>query len=78
MNQIRALATEYIKPSTTIEVILVSTQTKGRVFYVYNYEGYHYRLFENILDLIAFFEGENPPYLEFNTDVEINRYLEAV
>ena len=78
MNEIRAIETEYITPSRTIEIILVSKGMKQRLFYFYNYEGYHFRLFDSLLDLILFFEDKESPYLEFDKEDDVDGYLERI
>ncbi len=53
MNTIELLNTEYIRSNRTIETIHIK-ETENTV-YVYNYEGIHFRLFNDLVRLIHFF-----------------------
>ena len=43
----QAVHIEYLTPSRTIETIELRNQQQVRTVYVYNYEGYSFRLFES-------------------------------
>ncbi|GAA4824159.1 hypothetical protein GCM10011365_04090 [Marinicella pacifica] len=53
MNNIKIKNTEYLRPSRTIETILVSNKDLSNIFYVYNYEGVSYRVFKSYPNLIS-------------------------
>ncbi len=74
-NLIRAIETDYIRPSRTIETILISKEKKEKVVYVYNYEGVHFRLFSDILELIKFFNNENSEFQCFENDNDLDNFL---
>lgn len=78
MNAIQTLNTEYIRPSRTIETILVSKGKLNKVFYLYNYEGNSFRLFESHLGLIRFFQDNSESDFHFNTEDELDFYLSSV
>lgn len=70
MNQLITISTEYINPSRTIEIFSLICLKKSKQIYIYNYEGKHFRFFENLLDLIHFFElGTEPEYAFENEDI---------
>ena len=56
MNTIQTISTEYLRASRTIETVLVTNTTTNKLFYIYNYEGWFYRVFNNLIDLNNFFD----------------------
>ena len=75
MNAIQTLNTEYLRPSRTIETILVSKENLSKVFFVYNYEGNSFRLFENHIGLIHFFQDKSESDFHFSTEQELDFFL---
>lgn len=75
MNIFQAIEVVYIRPSQTIETILVETKTDSKVLYVYNYEGWHFRVFNTILDVINFFDDKFEPEIQFEDEQELEDYL---
>lgn len=78
MNTFSTIHTEYLRSSRTIEVILVSKKNSIKVFFVYNYEGTSFRLFERHLDLIHFFEDKSEGDFHFSTEKELDFFLSSV
>jgi len=39
MNTFQTISTEYLRPSRTVEIVLVSHERLNKVFFIYNYEG---------------------------------------
>ena len=77
MNTYRAINTFYLRPSRTIETILVSKGNVEKIFFVYNYEGWFFRVFENVLDLMNFFDDLFEPEAYFEDETELDNYLES-
>ena len=77
MNTYRAINTFYLRPSRTIETILVSKGNVEKIFFVYNYEGWFFRVFENVLDLMNFFDDLFEPEVYFEVETELDNYLES-
>lgn len=75
MNTINQLEVNYLRPSRTIEKLEISNHVKKSVCFIYNYEGYHFRLFENELALNLFFEQGTEPKLTFNSEEELDEFL---
>lgn len=75
MNTFQAVHIEYLRPLRTIETVLVSKGLLSQVFFIYNYEGNHFRVFKNHLDLILFFQDKAKSDLEFGTDEELDCFL---
>ncbi|KAB2917272.1 MAG: hypothetical protein F9K23_05815 [Bacteroidetes bacterium] len=79
MNTFKAIEVDYLRPNKTVETILVSSNEKTsnkKILYVYNFEGLHFRLFENILDLFSFLANKSCSMLkEFSSDEELDNYL---
>lgn len=75
MNLIDQYSVTYITPSRSIETI--GLKKANRVFYVYNYEGCHFRLFLELQDLIAFFQFGIEPKHSFSNESELDYFLES-
>ena len=80
MNSIEAVQVDYIKYSSrTLEtILLINKENKSKkVVYLYNYEGVHFRIFENIIEVANFFT--NKPYKvlkEYLNEKYADRFLE--
>lgn len=77
MYKILPLTTEYITPSRSIEILTLINQKESKLVYIYNYEGNHFRFFDSILKLIAFFEKGVEPEISFNSGEELDKFLEG-
>ena len=78
MNEIQAVRTDYITASRTIETISVKSPTHQTVFFVYNYEGYSFRLFRSIIKLIEFFNGNAEADGHFGCEEGLDEYLSNI
>lgn len=78
MNSYTTLNTEYIRPSRTIETVLVFKENLNQLFFVYNYEGNSYRVFENHLDLLRFFQNKKESNHHFSSENELDNFLSKV
>jgi len=78
MNVFSNVDTEYIRSSRTIETVIVSNSKTKKLFYVYNYEGYSFRVFRNVLSLIEFFEIGTDNFVHFETADELDNFLSNV
>ena len=74
MNTIQTIATEYLRASRTIETVLVTNTTTNKLYYVYNYEGWFYRVFNNLVDLINFFDDAFEPAIWFEEFAELDNH----
>lgn len=75
MNNFQAIDVSYLRPSRTIETILLKSKKKQRILYVYNFEGWHFRIFNNITDIINFFDDKFESEISFEGENELNKYL---
>jgi len=75
MNTFTSINTQYLRSSRTIETVEVCNSKTKKLFYIYNYEGYSFRIFDNVLDLIGFFEFNSNKYLHFETEQELNNFF---
>ena len=73
MNDINQIDIIYLTSSRTIETLLIGHTQKS--VYVYNYEGYHFRLFLELRELIQFLQLGKEPQLEFSNDEDLDDYL---
>jgi hypothetical protein len=78
MNHFRSLNTEYLRPSRTLETVIVSKENVSRIFFIYNYEGTSFRVFDNILNLINFFQNIAECDFHFTTEKELDHFLAEV
>jgi hypothetical protein len=76
MNQLIPITTEYLTPSKTIEILNLARFEESKQVYVYNYEGTHFRVFENLLELIQLFELGKEPAYSFNIEDDLDDFLE--
>ncbi len=76
MNKYTALDVCYLRPSRTIETILLEKGDNKRIIYVYNYDGIHFSVFNFITDILEFFNNEIEADISFETDEELNHYLQ--
>jgi hypothetical protein len=78
MNKISLIEVEYIRPSRSIEVLLISKEGLSKLFFLYNYEGFHFRLFSKISEMIKFFKNEHSDFIEFEEETEIDSFLKNI
>lgn len=76
MNTYYTIGISYLRPSRTIETVLLKNTIHEKVLYIYNYEGWHYRVFNNMKDIINFFDDKFEPEISFENDDELDNYLE--
>ncbi len=72
------LKIEYLRASRTIETIEVSLGRKSKIYFIYNHEGMHFRLFDSLISLIQFFEASIESKISFDNEMELDAYLEKV
>jgi len=66
------MTTFYIRPNITVEVELIGANK----FYVYNYKGIHYRVFNSLMNLRDFIITEDNTWIfECETEKNLERYL---
>ena len=75
MNTIETINTEYLRSSRTIETVEVCNSKRKKIFYIYNHEGYSFRVFNSVLDLIQFFEIDSYIFLHFDTEEKLDNYF---
>lgn len=75
MSTIRCIDVSYIRPSRTIETISVTKGVDSKILYVYNYEGYSFRLFDSVLSLIDFFQNGTETANHFECEEELDSFL---
>ncbi|WP_139956962.1 hypothetical protein [Flavicella sediminum] len=78
MNRIKTINTEYLRASRTIDIIEVSDKTTSTVFYIYNYEGYSFRVFTSHENLINFLLRKTESDVHFCTEHDLDEYLFGV
>ncbi len=66
---------EYIRANITVEIEEIGTQ----LYYVYNYQGIHFRVFQTILDLSKFFADMSCTWIfECLTEEELEDYFDQL
>ncbi|MFG6687224.1 hypothetical protein ACGK9U_11610 [Mariniflexile sp. HNIBRBA6329] len=78
MNNFQTINTDYLRASRTIETILVTKENSSKVFFIYNYEGSSFRVFETQLSLIHFFQNKTESNFHFNSEIELDHFLSKV
>lgn len=69
---------EYLSPSRTIETYLSYGIELQEPFYIYNFEGIHFRFFKNYHSLIQFFEYGMEPDFAFEDEDDLDQYLMTI
>jgi hypothetical protein len=76
MNNYSQIEISYLRPSRTVETILLENSSKKRIVYVYNYEGWHFRVFNNVIQVLDFFDDKFEPEISFEDEEELGKYFE--
>ena len=75
MSTIEIIDEAEIRNNRTLHVIQRSIGNKKFVFYLYNYEGVHFRIFDNLAELIYFFNGNASFHVDFEDENEVYEYI---
>ena len=77
MNTFSSIESYYIRADRTIEhILLTNNEGKQKVIFVYNYEGVHFKVFADVMELTKFLSGEKCNILaEYTTDRGLDKYL---
>lgn len=75
MNSLKLIDVVYIKQDKTIETILVSNSDKENIIFLYNYQGWFFRVFKSVLDLMLFFDEQFESKVCFDNEIELDNYL---
>ncbi len=78
MNNFTTIDIDYIRGSRTIETTMVTRKNLSKVYFIYNYEGISYRVFESHLSLINFFQGNAESDFHFSSETELDDFLSTV
>jgi hypothetical protein len=78
INHFIAEDVDYLRPDKTIETVMVSNEHRTQVYYVYNYQGLHFRVFPYITDLMEFFDKGTEPKYHFESDEELDAFFETM
>lgn len=78
MNTFKTINTDYLRASRTIETVIVTRDNSDKVFFIYNYEGNSYRVFENHLSLIHFLQDKSESDFHFSSEEELDLFLSEV
>ncbi len=75
MNSFSSINIIHLRSDRTIETILVSNKKAEKVLYVYNYQGWFFRVFDNVLDLMNFFDDNFEPKIYFEDENKLDNYF---
>lgn len=78
MNSFETINQLYLLPSRTIEQIKVRNSTNRKYFFIYNYEGYSYRVFKSQMELNHFFNKGIESTIHFTTEKQLDTFLAQV
>ena len=80
MNSVEQIEVSYLRSNRTVETILLTDlndSSRQKIVYVYNYEGYHYRVFDNLIELTKFLNNNEFRILkEYLKDYWVCNFLE--
>jgi len=75
MNSIDQLDYTYLTPNKTIETISASNGVNEKAFFIYNYKGVSFRVFQSEQTLAGFWKGEADEDQHFETEKELDAFL---
>lgn len=78
MNSFYAINVDYLRSSRTIETIVVSNKKLKKVFFVYNYEGYSFRVFDTTTSLLDFFDSRIESKYHFDSEYKLDKFLSTI
>lgn len=80
MNTIIQTNVNYLHPSRTMEVLLIKSGHIIQEIFIYNYEGIHFRVFENQKEANKFLNGDSnaKTITEFIDENELDSFLQKV
>lgn len=78
MNTFQTIDISYLRSNRTVETILLKNHRSEKTLYVYNYEDWHFRVFESIGNILDFFNEGFEPTLSFENEKELEAYLTNV
>lgn len=76
MNAIRTHTIYCSRASRTLEIICISNDSKKKFLYVYNYEGYSFRVFHDKKHFLDFYNFDIEPEIHFDDSDQLDYYLE--
>ncbi|EMS34336.1 hypothetical protein C943_03555 [Mariniradius saccharolyticus AK6] len=78
MNKIIPVSTEYLRPSRTIEILNLVRFEDSKLVYIYNFDGKYFRFFDSLAGMIGFFESGIEPLYSFDSEDELDNFLEKL
>jgi hypothetical protein len=78
MNNYRTLDINYLRSSRTVETVLVSNKKFEKLFFVYNFEGWYFRVFDSELGLTDFFMKDIESEICFEKETELDVFFQKV
>lgn len=75
MNIIKTIDTDYLRSNRTIDTILVNQGLISKIFWVYNFEGIHFRIFEKLFDVHNFLNNSFEAKYSFDNEKELDDFL---
>lgn len=75
MNKVQTIDTEYLRSDRTIDKILVYQGVFSKIFWIYNFEGIHFRVFEKLLDVHNFLSTSFEAKYSFDNEKELDDFL---
>ena len=80
MNTITQTDVNYLRPNRTMETLLIENSDTIKTVFIYNYEGVHFRVFENQKEAGKFINCDSnaKTITEFIDENELDSYLQKV
>jgi hypothetical protein len=75
MNKLIQQNCHYLTSNKTIETISVSNGVNEKAFFIYNYNGVSFRVFQSQQTLAGFWKGEAEEDKHFETEKELDAFL---
>lgn len=75
MNIIQTIDTEYLRSDRTIDTVLINRGSKSKTLWIYNSQGVHFRVFENLLDVHNFLSNSFEAKFSFDQEEALDSFL---
>jgi hypothetical protein len=75
MNTITAIDTEYLRANRSIDTVLLNNGSLFKTMWIYNFEGIHFRVFQNLLAVLNFLYHSHEPDNSFTSESELDDFL---
>jgi hypothetical protein len=75
MNTITTIDTEYLRANRSVDSVLVTNGNLCKTLWIYNFEGIHFRVFQNLVSVLNFIYYSQEPENSFTSESELDEFF---